>query len=183
MKKALSIVIISAIAATTALTITACGSSSDAQPTTAPTTVAATTAAPTTAAPQESNAQSEVSAADNAQSQDNANNDSSSADSYSGSDTNYNSVSDSDDNAVEDSEWRSEEGNAMSKNVATQTLMDYSKEEYPGSTAVSRGCMSFYDEDKQMYGYRVNLDITTAEGNLVSHGFLIYDDGSITVEY
>lgn len=154
MKKVITIVLIAAIAATSAITLTACGSAGK----TAPTTAAST--------------QAVVSAVDNAQAQDDD-----SAASQSGEDAySY------DDAAVADTEWRSEEGNAMSKDVATQTLMAYSKEEYPASTATSRGCMSFYDEDKGMYGYRVVLDITTAEGDTVVQGFLIYDDGSIVVE-
>lgn len=154
MKKVITIVLIAAIAATSAITLTACDSAGKTAPTTAVSTQAA------------------ASAVDNAQAQDND-----SAASQNGEDAySY------DDAAVADTEWRSEEGNAMSKDVATQTLMAYSKEEYPASTATSKGCMSFYDEDKGMYGYRVVLDITTAEGDTVTQGFLIYDDGSIVVE-
>lgn len=166
MKKVITIVLIAAIAATSAITLTACGSAGK----TAPTTAASTQAATSTQSA--ASTQAVVSAVDNAQAQDND-----SAASQSGEDAySY------DDAAAADTEWRSEEGNAMSKDVATQTLMAYSKEEYPASTATSRGCMSFYDEDKGMYGYRVVLDIATAEGDTVVQGFLIYDDGSIVVE-
>lgn len=160
MKKVITIVLIAAIAATSAITLTACGSAGK----TAPTTTVSTQAVAST--------QAAASAVDNAQAQD----DDSAASQSGEDDYSY------DDAAVADTEWRSEEGNAMSKDVATQTLMAYSKEEYPASTATSRGCMSFYDEDKGMYGYRVVLDITTAEGDTVVQGFLIYDDGSIVVE-